>query len=357
MLSLPSRTAIYTALLSSSLVFWGSLASAQSALPAGLVPGPGTPSNSAAIPDMPVGARFENGIAAVVEDRIITVGDIRRIIEPLIPQIRSTSRTPAEFRKNLEKVEDQAIQDEIDKVLIVKDFYSDEKRKGGIPQHYVDNQLEEELITQFDNDRSKFLAYLRSIGKTHREYRQMIEEDIIVGYMRGQKRKTLAVVSPAKIENYYTEHRDNFYQDDGVHLRLILLKQIADENPALLNQTAESIMQKLRDGADFAEIAKEFSQDSRKKNGGDWGWIARGDLREELANAAFALDKGQFSEPVKLENEIFILFVEDKRLAGIKPLEDVRDQIERALLSQMARESTERWLERLRRTGYVRYFN
>lgn len=355
MRSLPSRTADRLALLFSSLIFAGQLATAQGVTPP--TTALAAPSASSPMPDLPVGARFENGIAAIVEDRIITVGDIRRTIEPLVQQIRAQSRTPAEFRKNLERVEDQAIQDEIDKVLIVKDFYSDEKRKGGIPQHYVDNQMEEELITQFDNDRSKFLAYLRSIGKTHREYRQMIEEDIIVGYMRGQKRKTLTVVSPAKIENYYTEHRDNFYQDDGVHLRLILLKQIADENPALLNQTAETIMQKLRDGADFAEVAKEYSQDSRKKNGGDWGWIARGDLREELANAAFSLEKGQFSEPVKLDTEIFILFVEDKRLAGIKPLEDVRDQIERILLSQMARESTERWLERLRRTGYVRYFN
>lgn len=352
MLSLPSRTAHRCALLFTTILLAGQLASAQAITP----PETSGPASDS-LPDLPVGARFENGIAAIVEDRIITVGDIRRTIEPLIQQIRAQSRTQAEFRRNLEKVEDQAIQDEIDKVLIVKDFYSDEKRKGGIPQHYVDNQLEEELITQFDNDRSKFLAYLRAIGKTHREYRQMIEEDIIVGYMRGQKRKTVTVVSPAKIENYYTQHRDAFYQDDGVHLRLILLKQIADEDPALLNQTAETIMQKLRDGADFAEIAREYSQDSRKKSGGDWGWIARGDLREELANAAFSLEKGQFSEPVKLENEIFILFVEDKRLAGIKPLEDVRDQIERILLSQMARESTERWLERLRRTGYVRYFN
>jgi peptidyl-prolyl cis-trans isomerase SurA len=330
------------------LVLAGISVSAQSALPSAPA---ATASEGGVSDDLPVGARFENGIAAVVEDRIITVGDIRRTIEPLIQQIRAQSRTAAEFRKNLEKVEDQAIQDEIDKVLIVKDFYSDEKRKGGIPQHYVENQMEEELITQFDSDRSKFLAYLRSIGKTHREYRQMIEEDIIVNYMRSMKRKTVTVVSPARIENYYTEHRDNFFQDDGIHMRLILLKQIADEDPTLLNQTAETIMQKLRDGADFAEIAKEYSQDSRKKNGGDWGWIARSDLREELANAAFVLEKGQFSEPVKLENEIFILFVEDKRMAGIKPLEDVRDQIERILLSQMARESTERWLERLRRTG------
>lgn len=302
-----------------------------------------------------VGSRFANGIAAIVEDRIITVGDIRREIEPLLPQIRAQSRTEADFRKSIEQVEDDLIQNLVDDVLIVKDFFSDEKRR--IPASYVDNEVKERLITQFDGDRSKFLGYLRSIGKTHREYRQMVEEEMIVGWMRGQKRRSQSIVSPVRIENFYTQNRDRFYQGDGVHLRLIKLSQIADENQAVLKQSAETIMQQLRQGREFAALAKEYSQDSRRRNGGDWGWIARTDLREELANAAFALEKGQFSEPIKLDKDIFILFVEEKRLAGIQPLEEVRDQIERMLVSQMVRESQERWLERLRRTAYVRYFN
>jgi peptidyl-prolyl cis-trans isomerase SurA len=307
--------------------------------------------------EAPVGARFSNGIAAVVEDRIITAGDIRREIGPLLPQIRGQARSEEEFRKMIEQVEDEIIQNLVDQVLIVKDFFSDEKRKGGIPEHYIDSEIKEQMVTRFDNDRSKYLAYLRSIGKTTREYRQLVAEEMIVGYMRGQKRKSQAIVSPQKIENYYTQNRDRFYQTDGVHLRLIKLSRIADENQAILAQTAEAIVQKLRNGADFAELAKEYSQDSRKKQGGDWGWIARNDLREELAGAAFALDKGQHSEPIRLGNDIFILLVEDKRLAGIQPLEDVRDQIERILVREMARETQDRWLERLRRNAYVRYFN
>jgi peptidyl-prolyl cis-trans isomerase SurA len=308
-------------------------------------------------PASPVGARFANGIAAIVEDRIITVGDIRREIEPLLQGIRNQSRNEKEFRENIEKVEDEIIQQLVDQVLIVKDFFSDEKRKGGIPAHYVDGELKERLITQFDNDRAKFLAYLRAIGKTQREFRQMLEEEMIVGYMRGQKRKTQTIVSPARIENFYTQNRDRFYQQDAVLLRLIKLTRIANENQSILNQTAETIMQKLHNGTSFAELAKEYSQDSRKKQGGDWGWLARGDLRDELANAAFALEKGQNSEPIRLDADIFILYVEDKKLAGIQPLEDVREQIESLLVMQMAREAQDRWLERLRRNAYVRYFN
>ncbi|RME69653.1 MAG: peptidylprolyl isomerase [Verrucomicrobia bacterium] len=305
--------------------------------------------------DVEVGARFANGIAAIVENRIITVGDIRREIQPLLPQIRMQSRTEAEFRKNIESVEDEIIQNLVDQVLIVKDFYSDEKRR--IPPNIIDEEIEERIITQFEGDRSKFLEYLRAIGKTQREYRQLVTEEIIVGYMRGQMRKSEAVVSPVKIENFYVEHRDRFYQPDRAHIRLIKLSRIADEDEAILEQTAETILKRLEAGESFADLAREFSQDSRKEEGGDWGWLNREDLREELADAAFALEPGQHTEPIRLGDDIYILYLEDKRDAGIQPLEEVRDQIERILVSQMARQAQERWLERLRRNAYVRYFN
>jgi peptidyl-prolyl cis-trans isomerase SurA len=302
-----------------------------------------------------VGARFANGIAAIVEDRIITVGDIRREIEPLLQQLRMQSRNEAEFRKNIEQVEDEIIQNLVDQVLIVKDFYSDEKRR--IPPKYIDQELDERIATQFEGDRSKFLAYLRAIGKTQREFRRILEDEMIVGYMRGQMRKSSAVISPARIENFYTENRDRFYQNDAVHLRLIRLTKLADESESILSQTADNVMRRLREGASFADLAEEYSQDPSKRQGGDWGWTSPADLREELSAAAFALEKGEFSEPVKIENDIYILYVEDRRESGIQPIEEVREQIERLLVSQMAREEQDRWLERLRRTGYVRYFN
>jgi peptidyl-prolyl cis-trans isomerase SurA len=303
----------------------------------------------------PVGARFANGIAAIVEERIITVGDIKREIEPLLPQIRSQSRTEAEFRQNLEEVEDDIIQNLTDQILIVKDFYSEEERR--IPKSFVENEVKERIITQFEGDRSKFLEYLKAIGKTPREYRDIVREEIVVSYMRGQLRKSQSIVSPVKIANFYEENQERFYQGDSVHLRLIRLAQLADENEAVLEQTADTIIEQLKGGASFEDLATQYSQDTRKKQGGDWGWINREDLKPELADVAFSLEKEAFSDPIRTENDIFILYVQDIREAGVQPLTEVRDQIERLLISQMARDAQERYLERLRRDGYVRYFN
>ena len=72
------------------------------------------------------------------------------------------------------------------------------------------------MAERFEGDRSKFLAYLRSQGKTLRDYRRDIEENIIYQYMQGQQRKSQSVVSPVRIETFYNENKDRFYREDEV---------------------------------------------------------------------------------------------------------------------------------------------
>jgi peptidyl-prolyl cis-trans isomerase SurA len=302
--------------------------------------------------------RFANGIAAIAEDKVITVDDVRREIGQYIPNLQKESRNEKEFTDKLEALQDSVIQDLIDRVLIIKEFYKDKDGKEArhIPASYVDNRIADILSEQFDNDRSKFLAYLRSRGTTLREYRKEQEEDIIYHYMQGQQRKSQSVVSPVRIETFYKEHKDTFYEEDKVHLRLIQLTRNNSETDAELRAQATDILARIRGGEKFEDLAKEFSKDARRSKGGDWGWQRRSDFRKEFSDAAFGLKKGEVSEAIILPEGCFLLFAEDRKFAGIQPIDDVRDQIERMLISQMTRSSQERWLERLRRNGYVKHF-
>jgi peptidyl-prolyl cis-trans isomerase SurA len=298
--------------------------------------------------------RFANGIAAIAEDKVITVDEIRREIAPLVPQIRRESRTEKEFNEKLEALHDDIIQNLIDRVLIVKEFRKDEKKR--IPESYVDNHLSEIIITQFDNDRSKFLAYLRGRGTTIREYRREIEEDIIYNYMRQQQRKSQSIVSPVKVETFYNENKEKFYQEDAVHMRLIQFRRTEGETDETLRAKAQSVIDRVKAGESFADIAKDVSQDTRKNKGGDWGWQSRSDLRPEFSEKIFSLKKGEVTDPIVMNEGAFLLYVEDRKYAGVQPIDEVRPQIEQILVQQMARASTEQWLERLRRNGYVKHF-
>ncbi len=305
-------------------------------------------------PDDGLNLRFANGIAAIAEDKVITVDDVRREIAPLIGQLQRDARSEREFNEKLEQLQDDVIQSLIDRVLIVKEFRKDEKKH--IPISFIENRIADIQSEQFDNDRSKFLAYLKARGLTVREYRREVEEDIIYNYMRQQQRKTQSLISPVRIETFYRENKDRFYQEDGVHLRLIQFTRNNGESDTQLQEKANLVFARMKAGEKFEDLAREYSQDSRRAKGGDWGWQKRSDLKPEFSEPLFALKPGEASDAIVLPEGCFILFAEDRKYAGIQPIDSVRDEIERALLQQMTRNSQETWLERLRRNGYVKHY-
>jgi len=314
----------------------------------------GTSGTSSISTDDGLNLKFADGIVAIAEDKVFTVDDVRREISPFIQQIQREAHSQEEFNQKLESLEDSIIQQLIDRVLIIKEFHKDEKRR--IPESFVDNDMARRLNDQFDNDRSKFLAYLRAKGETLRDYRKDVEEDIIYQYMRQQQEKTQSVVSPVRIEQFYKENKDQFYQEDQVHMRMIQLTRNNGETDAQLRTKADAILARLRTGEKFEDLAKQFSEDIRRSKGSDYGLKKRGDIKPEFSEPLFALKKGETTAPIITPDGCFILYVEDRIYAGIQPLAAVRPQIENMLTTQMTNAAEERWLERLRRDGYVKHF-
>ena len=178
------------------------LALLPAALPAQTSPAPAAPASAqpAKPPADNLDLRFANGIVAVVEDKVVTVDDLRREIAPRLAGIQRAATSEKDFNDKMEALQDDLIQEMVDRVLIVKDFKKEDKRH--IPESIIDNAIADEQIRRWDGDRSKFLAYLKAIGMTFREYRKKVEDDIIYDYMRGQQRKNQAVVSPARVETF-----------------------------------------------------------------------------------------------------------------------------------------------------------
>jgi peptidyl-prolyl cis-trans isomerase SurA len=296
---------------------------------------------------------YKQGVAAQVEDRIITFEELRREMIPLIGRIQQESRSEEEFNKKMGEMYQEVLQNLIDRVIIVKEF---KEKEFQLPQTYIENEYDRVLAEDFNNDRAAFLAYLDSQGKNEREYRRELTERIIVSVMRGQMYKGVSEVSPERIENFYNENKIHFFEEESIHLRLILIRAIADESQDLIKQTVDKAMEELDNGKDFSEVAKEYSQDSRKDSGGDWGWVKRGDLNQTISDAAFDLDAGEYSQPIEVSGQYFILYAEDRKEEGIQPLAEVRDNIEQILVDQMNRQAQRAWLERVRKKAYVKYY-
>ena len=297
--------------------------------------------------------RLGNGIAAIAEGEVITVEELRRELEPIIPRLRVEAKSAQEFGKRVDELTEEVLQNMIDRILIVK---AAEEEGLMIPPSYIDKEYDETIDRDFGGDRARFLEYLKARGETPRSFRRDVYKRLVVNVMRSENRRSRSEVSPERIEEFYVNNKIRFYQSEALHLRQIILTQLADEGLVPLRQTANKIIAELRNGANFGDVARKYSQDEMSRRGGDWGWIERKDIRKELGDIAFNLEPGDFSRPIELGGTIFILYAEDKREEMIQPVTQVRDVIENVLIGEIARESQEKWLQEVRNKSYVRYF-
>lgn len=295
----------------------------------------------------------KQGIAAQVEGRIITFEEVRNEMAPLLPRVEQESRTREEFDQKMSELYLETVQSIIDRFLIVKEFA---EKKYEFPASVVENEYNRILIEDFNNDRLAFHKHLDSIGKNVREFRKELRDRFIVSAMRSQQRKSLSEISPQRIEKYYNENSKQFFQEESIHLRLIMLKPIGDESRDLMRQQVDTIFAELASGKSFEEVARSYSQDSRRSRGGDWGWITRKDLNEALADMAFSIQTGKHSDPMIIGNQTYILYVEERRAEGVQPLSEVREQIEDLLAGQQSRTAQQSWLQRLRQKAYIKYY-
>jgi peptidyl-prolyl cis-trans isomerase C len=152
-----------------------------------------------------------------------------------------------------------------------------------------------------------------------------------------------AAVSDAALHDLYQQVTKEMAGEQEIHARHIL---VATEDDA------KAVFDQLRKGADFAALAKEKSKDPSSSEGGDLGYFTRDRMVPEFADAAFKLQVGQISDPVKTEFGWHIIKLEDKRTRPIPEFDKVKDQLEnmvarKALSEQVTKMRNEAKIEQL----------
>ncbi len=138
-------------------------------------------------------------------------------------------------------------------------------------------------------------------------------------------------VSQQEIAQYYQQHQKEYEVPDQVKVRHILIKVAPNadaKTDAAAKQKAEDLLKQLKAGANFADLAKKYSDDPGSKDqGGELGFIQHGVTVKPFEDAAFALQPGQLSDVIKTQFGYHIISVEEKQTAHTKPLEEVKAQI------------------------------
>jgi peptidyl-prolyl cis-trans isomerase D len=148
-------------------------------------------------------------------------------------------------------------------------------------------------------------------------------------------------VSKEEIENFYKTHgQTRFQQPMAIRARHILFRVPAEESAQQKGQIrakAETVLQQARSGGDFARLAKEYSDDPSSAQGGEVGWLAKGQMIPALEEPAFALKPGEISGVLQSTEGYHILKVEERREAKSASLQEATEEIVKALITEKAK--------------------
>jgi len=202
----------------------------------------------------------------------------------------------------------------------------------------------DDILKQIKPTDAELKAYF---DKNKDQYKNAIPEKRNADYIfiDTAKLQQTAQVTPDDIQRYYTQHQDEYRVPEEVNLRQIVIKTPPAGPDGKVDQKAldaarakaQEVENKLKAGGNFAELAKKYSEDeATAKNGGELGWVRRGQTMPEIDKAAFSMQKGQDSGIIQTALGFFIIQVEDKHSAGLKPLDEVKPQIESAIAQEKA---------------------
>jgi peptidyl-prolyl cis-trans isomerase SurA len=295
-----------------------------------------------------------NGLAAVVDTRIITFDEVQgftRIAREAA--FRQYGRTPSVLQQKTIDIQRAGLEELIERNLILVEF----ERSGiKLPESIIEDLLKARVRELF-GDRLTLTRTLQKTGETYEDFKRRERENLIIAQMRLKNVNSQIFISPKKIESFYQTNQTQYVVEDQIKLRTISLA--ADRRPAgEARQLAEDLVVRVRNGEKFADLATKYSDDAVRNKGGDRGWVENkeANLRKELREVAFKLEPGKVSEPVAVENFIFVMLVEEKKPAGLRPLNEVRNDIETTLRGKEVDRLRSNWVKRLRQKTFVRYF-
>lgn len=301
-------------------------------------------------------AELLDGVNVIVNESIITFDEVERQLEPNARTLAMTYPNDIQqFQAAMASNRTDIVRSRVEGKLIMGEFKT--KMNGGdLPESILDDTIKDELRKNFNGDRALMTKTLREKGFTSEMYREQQRERIIVTYMRDKNiSNEKIIISPAKIENYYAAHPEQFKVGDQVKLRMITLPKPAD-SPEAARKIAAEIIRKIDGGTPFAEMAAIYSAGAERTKGGDRGWVGRDSgMRAELLKAMFALKAGQHSDVIELPDSVYILFAEEVQPEHIKPLTETRDEIQQKLRTDEARRLYDKWVARLKSKAFVRY--
>jgi len=234
-------------------------------------------------------------------------------------------------------------QSALDWIIESKLIYQEAKKEGvSVSDEEIENRMSE-IRSSFGSQES-FVSILSLYGLTEESFKEqliprMLAEKIIM------KDKS---ISDKDLVEFFAKNKSSFDEKEQVKLRHILLKTLEE---------AQQAEEELKNGKDFAVVAKEMSIDTAtSSNGGEMGWVGKGVLDPALERVVFSLNKGERTPVVKTSFGYEIAEVLDKKSARSVTFEEVKDRVREAYIEDTVQQNYSNWVQGLKSVADIKYY-
>ena len=298
----------------------------------------------------PLSAATLDRVVGKVNSEIITLSAVEgraAVISSRIKASNSLKKQPtkSELMKN-------ALNTIIDEKLQVQ-----EAKKTGlkVDEETVQTALED-VYKNNNITGEQFKALLIREGRDLESYKKAIRGQILASKITQMEVGSGTIVNESDIREYYIRNKKDYWvpaQRIVSHIMFIQEKGVSGKEARLKERKAQEVLQRIRSGEDFSELAKKYSEDVSSHSGGQIGTVARGTMMPEFEAAAFSLKVGEVSNIVKTQNGLHIIQC-DKILSGrFKAYKEVSPEIKRFLDVNKREKKYEKWMMKLRRSAFI----
>ena len=240
--------------------------------------------------------------------------------------------------------------------LIEREVLYQESQKAGIK--IADQKVNDQLAgikKRFPNE-EEFKKALASMGLTEEEVRAQIQRGLAIRELIDQKVASKIAITDEETNAYYTGNPQLFKQPEKVKASHILIKvepTADDTKKAEASKKIEEIQQKLKEGGDFAELAKEYSEGPSSAKGGDLGYFQRGQMVKPFEDTAFSMKANEVSGRVETRFGYHLIKVYDKKPEQTLAYADVKDKIAQRLKQEKVEKDATQYVENLKKDAKV----
>jgi peptidyl-prolyl cis-trans isomerase SurA len=326
-----------------------------------------------------------------------------QVVEEIIARVNNQIITRSEFARSKDQLRDEAKQNDpnnADKVFT--------DREKDILRDLIDQQLlldkgkdlgisaDTDLIKQLDQMRKDMkLDSMEALEKeaekqgiSWEDFKQQQKNQIITRKVIGEEVGGHLSISKEELEKFYEEHKNEMEQPEFIRLSEILVapKTVAGAPPSpapapdaaaatspasqpaaddaakqatdaaalsAAEAKANDLVKQIRDGANFEDVAKKYSDGPSAADGGALGMFKRGQLSKQLEDTTFAMKAGDITDVIHTKQGYVILKVLDHQQAGIPPLKEALPKIQDALYYQKLQPALRAFLTKLREDAYI----